>query len=318
MKEMSNNDSTMSAPQWHHDQGMRMAEQPMEVTLGSTPQPLQAQPQQSLQAQALQCPYCGATNDADSLYCHSCGQVLHKLLCPNCGSEMDADADFCESCHHYVRHDVCSFCGASLSAQDAFCPECGSPRGGIVCPTCHTLNEFAFCRQCGRALTDDASRMVEELKKHPDYLELVEAASELDELQMHMPYEDDSDMVSAHLCDELRQRVLRLLAQDAGVPNVVIPPLEQKRLTKNELDERKKQLNAKIAELLDKMALPPQPQPAAVRNYAMAQKPIGVRLAWRCNYKQALHSSPCGCAKPQMGGKWIVLGVGQQEIKDDK
>jgi hypothetical protein len=51
----------------------------------------------------------------------------------------------------------------------------------------------------------------------------------------------------------------------------------------------------------------------------MAQKPVGVRLAWKCNYKQALHSSPCGCAKPQMGGQWVILGHNtKQEIKDDK
>lgn len=304
------------ADQWHHENGMRTAEKPVEATPGDAGMQLQGQARQT---QAVQCPYCGAANDADSLYCHSCGQVLRKLQCPNCGSEMDADADFCESCHHYVRHDVCSFCGARLSDQDAFCPECGSPRGGIVCPTCHTLNEFSFCRQCGRPLTENVAHLVEELKQQPDYQELAQLASELDQLQMHLPFEDESDQAAARQCADLRQRVLRLLAQDAGVSSVVIPPVESKRMTKKELDDRRRQLNDKITALLDKMAQPPQPHPAAVRNYAMAQKPLGVRLAWRCNYKQAMHSSPCGCAKPQMGGKWIVLGAGtRQEIKDDK
>ena len=298
---------------------MRMADRPEQQAPDDSGATMQAQAQQALQAQALQCPYCGATNEADSLYCHSCGQVLRKLHCPNCGSEMDADADFCESCHHYVRHDVCSFCGAGLSDQDAFCPECGSPRGGIVCPTCRTLNEFSFCRQCGRPLTEQAARMVEELQLQPEYQELAKMASELDELQMHLPIATEADQTVARQCVELRQRVLRLLAQDAGVPSVVIPPVKTERLTKKELDERKQKLSEQITALLDKMAVPPQPQPASVRNYAMAQKPVGMRLAWRCNYKQALHSSPCGCAKPQMGGKWIALGAGtSQEIKDDK
>ena len=73
-----------------------------------------------------------------------------------------------------------------------------------------------------------------------------------------------------------------------------------------------------LTEMLDRLALPPSPSPAIVRNYAMACKPQGVRLAWECNFKHALHSSPCGCAKPQMGGKWIILGKGtRKEIKDD-
>jgi hypothetical protein len=67
------------------------------------------------------------------------------------------------------------------------------------------------------------------------------------------------------------------------------------------------------------MATPPMPSPAKVRNFAMAQKPVGVRLGWQCNYKHALHSSPCGCAKPQLGGKWVILGHNSnQVIKDDK
>jgi hypothetical protein len=90
-------------------------------------------------------------------------------------------------------------------------------------------------------------------------------------------------------------------------------------MTKAKLDDEKKSKLDKIADLLDRMAVPPHQSPAHVRNYAMAQKPAGVRLAWVCNWKHAMHSSPCGCAKPQLGGKWVVLGHNSnQEIKDDK
>ena len=92
-----------------------------------------------------------------------------------------------------------------------------------------------------------------------------------------------------------------------------------KRVTKEELNESKQRKLDQLAELLSRMSIPPSPSPAKVRNYAMAQKPAGVRLAWKCNYKNALHSSPCGCAKPQMGGTWVILGHNsKQEIKDDK
>ena len=257
---------------------------------------------------AVICSNCGAENDVESMFCASCGTALHKGVCPNCGSEIDADADFCEVCHHYIRYDVCSFCGARMDGGEQFCPECGSPRGGIVCPTCHTLNDFAFCKQCGTPLTDEARDMVEEMKRQPEYMELVAEAKQLMDLQMELPYKSERDLVRDRKNIELRERVLTLLAKDEGNPAPVIQPIEKKRLSADELGEKKEKILNRISALLDRLAIPSQPSPAKVRNYAMAQKPVGLRLAWVCNYKKAMHSSPCGCAKPQLGGKWVILG----------
>ena len=274
---------------------------------------------QAKMADGFACPKCGTINEPDAKYCLSCGELLHMDRCPNCGSEVDPEADFCETCHHYIRPDVCSFCGAHFNENDPYCPECGSPRGGIVCPTCHTLNDFAFCKQCGKPLTDEAMQMANQLREMPEFQELLHVAREYNELQMQLPCSNDKDMLNYEAALTLRERVLRLLAQDEGVPEPVIPKPQYRRPTKEELDERKHQKLEAITRLLDKMAITPQSSPARVRNYAMAQKPVGVRLAWQCNYKHALHSSPCGCAKPQMGGKWVILGHNsKQEIKDDK
>ena len=268
-------------------------------------------------ASGIQCPYCGTINEPDAMFCASCGQPLGKTSCPNCGAEIDPDADFCEVCHHYIRTDICSFCGAHLSGQEAFCPECGSPRGGIVCPVCHTLNDFAFCKQCGTALTEDARQLLAELQMTPEYKEMQALAKELEELDMSLPISSEKDLVREQLNRQLRERVLKLLAQDKGSTTPVVEK-PSKRVSKEELDAKKKVRADRLTELLEKMAQAPQPQPAKVRNYAMACKPQGVRLAWECNFKHALHSSPCGCAKPQMGGKWIILGKNsKQEIKDD-
>ena len=268
-------------------------------------------------ANGVQCPYCGTINEPDAMFCASCGQPLGKMSCPNCGAEIDPDADFCEVCHHYIRTDICSFCGAHLSGQEAFCPECGSPRGGIVCPVCHTLNDFAFCKQCGTALTEEARQLLAELQMTPEYKEMQALAKELEELDMSLPISSEKDLVREQLNRQLRERVLKLLAQDKGSTTPVVER-PSKRVSKEELDAKKKVRADRLTELLEKMAQAPQPQPAKVRNYAMACKPQGVRLAWECNFKHALHSSPCGCAKPQMGGKWIILGKNsKQEIKDD-
>ena len=270
-------------------------------------------------AGGVPCPKCGTINEPDADYCALCGAFLHTGVCPNCGSEIDPDADFCEACHHYIRTDVCSFCGASFSEMDAYCPECGQPRGGIVCPACHTLNDFSFCKQCGRPLTEQAREMLAQVRQMPEYKALVALAQEYDELQMQLPYETEADKERDEELQDLRRRVLTLLAEDVNQVADVKPTPKRKRVTKEELEESKNRKLDQIAELLSRLAIPSDTSPARVRNYAMAQKPSGVRLAWVCNYKQALHSSPCGCAKPQMGGKWVILGHNsKQEIKDDK
>lgn len=247
------------------------------------------------------------------------GEITHAAeghVCPNCGTALDPDADFCEACHRYVRPDVCSFCGTHFNENDPYCPECGSPRSGIVCPACYTLNDFSFCKQCGQPLTDDARKMMEQLKQRPDYLELVQVTREYNDLQMQLPYSSDSDMMHDEACQQLRQRVFRLLAQDQGVAEPELSKPRCRRMTKEQLEEKKKVKLDILSRLLDQMATPPMPSPAKVRNHAMAQKPVGVRLGWECNYRHALHSSPCVCAKPQFGGRWVVLGHNsKQEIK---
>jgi predicted amidophosphoribosyltransferase len=269
-------------------------------------------------AQGIQCPYCGTVNEPEAMFCASCGKPIGVTSCPNCGAEIDPDADFCEVCHHYIRKDVCSFCGAHLTGEEAFCPECGNPRGGIVCPTCHTLNDFSFCKQCGTPLTEEARQLLAELQLTPEYKEMQQLANELQQLDMSQPYASERDVVREQLSQRLRERVLTLLAKDKGVTTPV-PPKPSKRLSKEQFEVQKKDRVSRLTALLEQMAQAPQPQPAKVRNYAMACKPQGVRLAWECNFKHALHSSPCGCAKPQMGGKWIILGNNtRQEIKDDK
>jgi predicted amidophosphoribosyltransferase len=281
-------------------------------------EPIAQQAMQANIANGVQCPHCGIVNDPDALFCASCGNPIGMTSCPNCGAPVEPDADFCETCRHYIRTDVCSFCGAHLTGQEAFCPECGSPRGGIVCPVCHTLNDFSFCKQCGTPLTDEARQMMEMIREQPEYKEMQLLANEIQQMEMTLPYNSERDILLDQKNIKLRERVLKLLAEDRGIANPVIPEPRNKRMSKEEYNAKKQERLDKLTAILEKMAQTPQPKPAQVRNYAMACKPQGVRLAWECNFKHALHSSPCGCAKPQMGGKWIILGKNtRKEIKDD-
>lgn len=289
-----------------------------ELTRVRTEEPLSQQAMQMNSASGVVCPHCGTVNDPDALFCASCGNAIGMSTCPNCGAAVEPDADFCETCRHYIRTDICSFCGAHLTGYEAFCPECGSPRGGIVCPVCHTLNDFSFCKQCGTPLTDEAHQLMEKIRELPEYKEMQRLATEIQQLEMTIPYSNERDVLRDQKNIKLREKVLRLLAEDRGIANPVIPESQHKRMSKEEYDAKKQERLDKLAAILENMAQTPQPRPAQVRNYAMACKPQGVRLAWECNFKHALHSSPCGCAKPQMGGKWIILGKNtRKEIKDD-
>lgn len=240
------------------------------------------------------------------------------VRCPHCGTALEPDADFCENCQHYIKKEVCSFCGAPIADNDAFCPECGSPRGGIVCPVCHTLNDFSFCKKCGTPLTEEARELVMQVSELPESQELKQLVAELQQLEMSMPYASDRDLLHDQRNSRLRERVLALLAQDEGVANPIVQASGNQRMSQAEHEARKEKCENLIAVILEKMAQVPQPKPAQARNYAMACRPQGVRLAWECNFKHALHSSPCGCAKPQMGGKWVVLGKNsKRDIKDE-
>ena len=161
--------------------------------------------------------------------------------------------------------------------------------------------------------------MVRDLQKNPDYQELLEIVQDFAKLENALPYNSERDIVREQMNQKLRERVLTLLARDEGVENPVIPKSESSRMTKEELEEQKAVKIKMLSAILDKLAVPPSTSPVKARNYAMASKPVGVRLAWVCNFKHAMHSSPCGCAKPHLGGKWVFLGKKTTaEIKDDK
>ena len=166
-------------------------------------------------------------------------------------------------------------------------------------------------------MTDEARQLLAELQLTPEYKEMEALTREIQQMEMVIPLSSERDKVRDQLSRQLRERVLTLLARDRGIAQPVIEEKEAS-VEKNDLETQKEMRLKRLNEILEQMAQQPEPQPAKVRNYAMACKPQGVRLAWECNYKHALHSSPCGCAKPQLGGKWIILGKNtRKEIKDD-
>ena len=168
------------------------------------------------------------------------------------------------------------------------------------------------------AITEEAKQLMRSLKETPEFQELMAVSDELNRLDKCLPYTSVADKRREEINQQLRARVFELLKKD-GANNEMKSEAGSERMTAEELTRKKAEKMDLLTALLEKFAVTPTPSPAIARNYAMASKPKGVRLAWVCNYKHAMHSSPCGCAKPHLGGKWVILGKANlDQIKDDE
>lgn len=277
----------------------------------------------------LICPSCGAINESGSLFCEHCGARLREEKCPFCGAPMAPQSDYCERCHRYVDSEHCSFCHALVGKDDAFCPECGASLSGIECPVCHTKGVFGFCEACGTPLTDSARQALKEAWQDETVAKRVEQlGEELENLWLTVPVGNEQQRAKRMAVAALSKRVKELLdkelnrteesasaAGEGGATESTADVEPEALLTEEELQRKIEETKTILQHILDTMATPPQANPALARNTAMARKPRVSRMAWKCNYKQALHSSPLGCACPQHGGKWIVMDGGR--IVDD-
>lgn len=260
---------------------------------------------------AQRCPKCGTSNDPQAVFCEQCGHPLKDIVCPHCGAHITAGIDYCEECHNYIGIDRCSFCYAPMSVTDDYCQECGSPRKGIVCPTCHSVGKFGFCEHCGTPLTDRARLAQERAWDVPFAQEVRQLEKELETLWRTKPVESKQDRTNRERIRELRDRVMTLLHEMGEDYSTEISDEEPSSagpyMTPDDLKQQIEQKRKMLQALLDKMEMPAMPNPAKARNISMACKPHISKLAWRCNYKNALHATPLACACPQQGGKWVIL-----------
>lgn len=262
------------------------------------------------------CPHCKTINEPDALFCEECGTALgYNRLCPHCSQPLDPLADFCEHCKSYVCLNRCSFCGANMSETDAHCPECGASREGIICPACHTRSPFSYCRVCGIPLTEEARHQSKMAHEEPIWKQMEELATELETLSKIIPADTNKQIDRKQQNEELCRRVRNLLGQKSLTDerkDITLRLGETSEEISNRIATKKKELQ----DLLDTLIAQPQENPVMTRNFVMARKPASNRVGWKCNFKQVIHSSPCGCACPQLGGKWVVLG-NDTKVEDD-
>lgn len=260
------------------------------------------------------CPHCGTMNDADALFCEECGTPLgNSRVCPHCGQTLDLLADYCEHCKSYVCTNRCSLCGATMSEGDSFCPECGSSREGVVCPACHTRSPFSYCRVCGIPLTEEAVAESRRIHAEPMWQQMDKLATELDELMKIIPADSPRQAERQQQNEELCRRVRDLLGSPSGNGREVTLRLgETSEIIAGRIAAKRRELQ----QMLDTIAAQPGENPVLTRNFVMARKPASTRVGWKCNFKQVVHSSPCGCSCPQLGGQWVVL-TPDAHVEDD-
>lgn len=193
-----------------------------------------------------------------------------------------------------------------MTEDAAFCPECGNSRQGLTCPVCHRPSIFAFCKHCGTALTDEARAEVARYRATPEAQAIAAQVQEIISQENILPIRSERDAVKDSATANLARRVAELLAADEGRP-VPAPREVRPRPTAAELEAKKAEAIARLTAALEGVARQAGGEPIAARNYICATKPQGIKTAWLCNYQHAMHPSPCECAKPHLGGRWIVI-----------
>ena len=122
----------------------------------------------------------------------------------------------------------------------------------------------------------------------PEFKQMQKLADELQELEQKLPYTNEQDRERDRKSQELRQRVLMLLAQDRGLDRVDANLTEHKVMSKEEHDKKKQERMDMLSRLLDQMAQQPQPKPAQVRNYGKTglgvqfQACVTLKPMWLC------------------------------------
>lgn len=291
------------------------------------------QKEKSIEEKGALCPGCGKGLSISDIFCPECGKQLKKMsTCSFCGAAVEPGWEICGHCGHNLRAECCSFCGAASGSNGAFCSVCGNPKGGIICPDCHTVNFRNFCRKCNTPLNDMAQEALQQIQQKPELKKALSVAQELEKLEEIISQfnEAESGENDIHeLSEESREFVNQykeLLGAFRGhspeertAGKDISVPKQRKKFTLNisGKEEAIAQYNAKLEEMKQTLSsLFPNPEmtPQMQRDYYTAIKveiisKVKVKVGWKCNAYGCVHNQPNDCAEPFMGGTWIYKEV---------
>ncbi|MCR5038099.1 MAG: zinc ribbon domain-containing protein [Bacteroidales bacterium] len=259
--------------------------------------------------------------------------------CPYCGATVEADYEICPACGHRLV-EYCTFCGASMTAIDIDCPECGMPSDGVTCPDCGALNFRSFCRQCNRPLSRAARKAVEKAKADPKVQEAVSILVKMAELEAEMQNATDDDGTPDDTPHEPTEKELRLrqLMGKVGFKPSEKPKAQPKQSSSRSREEIQAEYQRMVEEankVLESMVPPAGSTPQEQRNYSTARKVAVMetykekvtvsyisqqieRMGWVCNRCQVFHRSPEECLVREYGGYWTTRTVDVWSTREEE
>ncbi len=243
----------------------------------------------------------------------------------------------------------CAFCGEPMDDDEMFCSECGGPRQGIRCPACGAMAFRHFCGACGTPLTEEAFRQLERARRDPKVRRVADVAQEVERLEVEIEAlerevsaPDESFLDNEAPLGDATRSILEEYGSlfgdsDAPVPAATAPKpaarkadgesAAQRRERLRELKAKKLEKLQEMQRVLDDLIPDPADPPEIQRAFLTASKVAvmetvtrkeTVKIGWVCNLCGFTHHQPSECARPELGGKWILeqREVSVQVLKD--
>ncbi|MFH0736880.1 MAG: zinc ribbon domain-containing protein [bacterium] len=290
------------------------------------------------------CSTCGYKNELNAKFCEECGNnLVGKPMCPVCKAEVYLGADICEVCGAWLLEGKCKFCYAEITENEKYCSECGNPTDGIVCPNCGTNNIFDFCKKCNTPLTEAAHKELEKVKANPffqnifklnqelqnlskDEINEIEIKNQINEAERKIAEEqkkiDEAEKKEKQIEKMLRleqflnkssqteQKATRLeqKPQKSFISEEHIKQLERVKQNLAGYEHRKVNKENKQRDIqaqLNQMAQLTFSTGQEARRFFDASRPSS-SYVWECNFVHYVHPKPSDCARPELGGKWVI------------
>jgi len=288
------------------------------------------------------CPNCGAINEPEARFCAECGYNFEgERHCPRCGAKVPPDADICEVCGAWLLEGKCKFCNADLEEGAKYCPECGNPVAGIVCPNCGTLSYFDFCPHCNTPLTENAKKMLEEIKNDPqkkkfydafrDYeqgLISSEKANEILRKTKDMKFSSNQEarrffmaLRSPEIVEGIKEEKTMDEKEELSRMKAYVEKVdkkgEKKRIFTPLFSEKQRERIKEMAKMADKEIKRQEEEKRRKEEEERRRKEEEERRrkeeerrrkpkGWICNKYGVLHPSPASCCCPEEGGYWVM------------
>ncbi|MCR6722075.1 MAG: zinc ribbon domain-containing protein [Chitinophagaceae bacterium] len=263
---------------------------------------------------------------------------LSGEACPSCNAPTKPGADICEACGTWLLQGKCRFCYAPFKSGQKFCGSCGNPPEGTNCKSCGTFTQFDFCPRCESPVSRRAAPFLEQLLANPELKKMQQEIQELPSTPS-----PQSDVVAKNNIDiqnELEKYFAKLEQKQPGKPaSSSFEITNENRDFSQELQNSEESMVQQIAQLskenreialqkireLQDRAFSSNQE---ARLFYMSIKHAFPKLrlnvcdsflGWQCVFTKSIHTDgPSGCARPEMGGRWICSdGVNWNSAHDE-